>query len=93
MLDNTTTAPLTYTTEKAEDFQREVEEFRSEDRGKMVTAQMIFGFLLIFLVEWMSCLSVHDPRLSPGHLQPLGTGRPKSPIESTIDYPSPPGEL
>ena len=69
-----------------------MKEFCREDRGKMAVTQVIFGFLLLFLVGWMSCLSVHDPRLSPGHLQPLGTGRPKSPIESTVDYPSPQGE-
>eukprot|EP00794_Sanderia_malayensis_P009009 gene9009-9973_t len=34
-------------------------------------------------------LSVHDPRLSPGHLQPLGSGRPKTPVEVVLQYPSP----
>jgi len=55
---------------------------------------MIFKLLLIcifilFAVEKSVSLSVHDPRLSPGHLKPLGTGRPKHPVESAVDYPSP----
>ena len=57
---------------------------------------MIFKLLLIcifilFAVEKSVSLSVHDPRLSPGHLKPLGTGRPKHPVESAVDYPSPQG--
>eukprot|EP00795_Rhopilema_esculentum_P009058 gene9058-16704_t len=37
----------------------------------------------------VSSLSIHDPRLSPGHMKPLGTGRPKFPVEALTAYPSP----
>ena len=56
----------------------------------MILSSLSF-FLCLLLADRSFSLSVHDPRLSPGHLKPLGTGRPKHPIEAAIDYPSPEG--
>lgn len=41
------------------------------------------------LLSYVCSLSVHDPRLSPGHLKPLADGRPKIPVEAAVNYPSP----
>ena len=60
---------------------------------EMIVRMILIFVCACFVVERYSCLSIHDPRLSPGHLKPLGTGRPKHPIESALDYPSPQGSL
>ena len=61
------------------------------ERKEMAFMQTFLCIIAFANFEKSLTLSVHDPRLSPGHLKPLGTGRPKYPIEIALDYPSPQG--
>lgn len=65
---------------------------RADFQRDMTFVQLFVYILIAIVAERSWSLSVHDPRLSPGHLKPLGTGRPKFPVESNVDYPSPEGK-
>lgn len=49
-------------------------------------------YLLVDLVRSEVSLS-DDPALFPGHLQPIGSGRPISKVKQIDGFPEPNGEL
>ena len=65
--------------------------FLRETLREMTILPIFLCTFACFFADKSFSLSVHDPRLSPGHLKPLGTGRPKFPIEAALDFPSPEG--
>ena len=57
----------------------------------------MFSFLIsfCFIATFLECQGdislADDPSLFPGHLQPIGTNRPQSGVETVNEFPEPEG--
>ena len=70
-------------------------EILPQKRHDMAVAHNGFILALLAFVSCVSCeISVlDDPTSLPGHLQPLGTGRPITEVVEVPGFPEPDGEI